>query len=228
MEKRETKICPYCGEDIDADVCPYCNERIGNMMENNIASNINQSSEIQEEDSAEVQLLLSKGLNLFEKGNYKEAVEFFEKAAKMGSDKGRMLLGVCYFYGKGVQQSYTETINCVKGVAAKGNVDAEFLMAECYNMEDSPIKNEMEAYRWYDKAASHGHQEAKSKMRDIELSKDKSKLYKEGRIEWVIVIDKAEQGDTDAQIELGNFYSWYEDDRGYEILLEWYRSINYL
>jgi len=44
---------------------------------------------------------------------------------------------------------------------------------------------------------------------------------KEGSLEWVI--DKAEQGDVDAQIELGNYYSENEEARDDKEALKWYR-----
>jgi len=51
-----------------------------------------------------------KGFNLYSKGNYKKAVELFQKACDVGNAEGCAILGGMYFEGQGVKQNYSKKL----------------------------------------------------------------------------------------------------------------------
>ena len=50
----------------------------------------------------------NKGWKLHEKGNYKDAVVYFQKAAEQGHGKAQYQLGCCYLFSKGVPYDYNK------------------------------------------------------------------------------------------------------------------------
>ena len=122
--------------------------------------------------------LIEKGKALYAEGKVAEAVKVLEKAAGMGSDIAKMLAGVCYFNGDGVEKSYAKAAKLFRGAAENGNAEAQYILAECYNAADSPIRDAAEALKWYQKAAAQGHQEA-AKKKDILAEKVAAKDIEE-------------------------------------------------
>ncbi len=58
-----------------------------------------------------------RGTRFCKEKNYSEAVKFFLLAAEQGHAKAQYNLGVCYYKGQGVQQSYTEAVKWYRKAA---------------------------------------------------------------------------------------------------------------
>ena len=103
------------------------------------------------------------GLGRFNNGNYKEAVEWYRRAAEQGYDSAQLNLAICYLTGKGVEIDYKEADKWLRAAAAQGNVQAFFnLGLGCYNN-----KNYAEAKTWLQKAAAKGHADAAALLQKI-------------------------------------------------------------
>lgn len=55
----------------------------------------------------------------------------FEKA-KLGDSEAQYELGLCYFYGWGVKQNYTEAFKWFREAAVRGEIDALQAIGKCY------------------------------------------------------------------------------------------------
>ncbi len=53
-----------------------------------------------------------------------EAVKWFRKAADQGNADAQYHLGLCYYYGYGVEEDNAEAVNWLKKAADQGNEEA--------------------------------------------------------------------------------------------------------
>ena len=86
-------------------------------------------SDSDEEDLSSILLRASELYNL---GYYKNAFELYEKAAERGSVAAEVTLGLLYYSGQGVSQSYEKAAEHFRKAANMGNVYAEFLIGHMY------------------------------------------------------------------------------------------------
>jgi TPR repeat protein len=73
-----------------------------------------------------------KGVELYEQGNYTEAVKWWRKAAEKGNAKAQYNLGWCYANGQGVPQNYTEAVKWWRKAAEQGDASAQYNLGVCY------------------------------------------------------------------------------------------------
>jgi len=60
------------------------------------------------------------------------AVWILEKEAASENPTAMSMLGVCYYYGRGVPQDYAMAVFCFESAAARGNLMANWLLGVCY------------------------------------------------------------------------------------------------
>lgn len=94
------------------------------------------------------------------KKDYKEAILWFNKAAKQGYTKAILYLGYCYGEGLGVRKNKMKMIHYYKEAANKGNIDAQFILGECYFLGNGVLSRKKEAIKWFSEAAKQGDSEA--------------------------------------------------------------------
>ena len=93
--------------------------------------------------------------------NLTEAVKWFTKAAEQENAKAQYNLGICYYYGYGVQyRDRREAVKWYTRAAEQGNADAQNDLGACYENGDWVEKNLEEAVKWYTKAANQGYAKA--------------------------------------------------------------------
>ena len=63
--------------------------------------------------------------------NDAEAVKWFRKATEQGFMKGKTLLGMAYFEGKGVKKDEAEGIRWLREAAEQGDEAAEDYLTAC-------------------------------------------------------------------------------------------------
>ena len=56
------------------------------------------------------------------KVDYKEAFQYFQKAASMGNVRAKTCLGRCYELGRGTKRSYETALDCYEDASAQGNI----------------------------------------------------------------------------------------------------------
>lgn len=91
----------------------------------------------------------------------KEAVKWYEHAAKKGNAEAQNALGVCYEQGVGVVQNYYKAFEYYLKAAKQDLVLGQINVAECYERGKGVTQNIHEARFWYKKAADQGSETAR-------------------------------------------------------------------
>lgn len=65
-----------------------------------------------------------------------------------------------YFY----KEDYEKAVELYRKAAEQGNIDAQYILGDCYENGYGVEENENEAVKWYRKAAEQGHGEAKERL----------------------------------------------------------------
>ncbi|MBE6293239.1 MAG: tetratricopeptide repeat protein [Bacteroidales bacterium] len=101
--------------------------------------------------------MYNKGVVADNNGNYEEAVKWYLEAAEQGHAKAQYNLGVCYYNGDGVQQSYVKAAKWYRKAAEQGNMYAQYNLGVCYANGEGVEQSKSEAAKWYKKAAEQGN-----------------------------------------------------------------------
>jgi TPR repeat protein len=155
------------------------------------------------------------------KQDYGEAANWYRKAAEQGYARAQNNLGEMYYVGKGVKQNHAEAANWYRKAAEQGYARAQNNLGYLYDIGIGIKQNDVEAANWYRKAAEQGHATAKENL--AKLSKTKEQANVDGDL--AAIRRAAEQGDVNAQNDLGNRY--YSGDGVKEDYVEagnWYRK----
>lgn len=105
--------------------------------------------------------------------NLTEAVKWFTKAAEQENAKAEYNLGVCYYYGYGVQyKDRGEAAKWYTKAAEQGLRLAQCNLGVCYEYGNGVEKNLEEAVKWYTKAANQEYARAQYNL---------GKAYDEGK-----------------------------------------------
>ena len=103
--------------------------------------------------------------------NLTEAVKWFTKAAEQENAKAQYNLGICYYYGYGVQyRDRREAVKWYTKAAEQEYAEAQNSLGYCYEYGDWVEKNLEEAVKWYTKAANQEYARAQY---NLALSYDK-------------------------------------------------------
>ena len=92
---------------------------------------------------------LEDAINAYEKGDYKTAVHIFTKLAEQGCAEAQFHLGVCYYNGQGVVQSYEEAVKWYTLAAEQGYAKAQYNLGYCYYKGQGVKQSDEEAVKWY-------------------------------------------------------------------------------
>lgn len=118
------------------------------------------------------------------------------KEANQGNIEALIKVGLFYYSGEnGFREDQLEGARYLKKAAETGDANAQYLLACIYFSDESNsyVKSEKLALEWFKKSAGQGHIEAQNILN--KLSENKTKI-----------ITLANQGNTDAQAELGIMY----------------------
>ena len=100
------------------------------------------------------------GIELYNKGEYNQAVEWFEKSAEQGFADAQYYMARCYHNGHGVEQNYEEEAAYYQKAARQGHTDALYNMGYCH-MNGVGVEENVElAAQCFKKAAQNGDAEA--------------------------------------------------------------------
>lgn len=72
-------------------------------------------------------------------------------------------LGIKY-YGRGVEQSYSEAVKWLHKAAEQGDAKAQCNLGYCYEKGHGVEKSYTEALKWYRRAAQQGHEKAQKRL----------------------------------------------------------------
>lgn len=106
----------------------------------------------------QAELWYAEGMGVYKNGQYKEAVDYFRKAAERGCADAQYKLGDCYVIGRGVTQNLYAAVLWYRKAAEQGHADAQYEMGFSYsNGIGGTKKNETEAVAWFRAAAEQGN-----------------------------------------------------------------------
>lgn len=97
--------------------------------------------------------------------NDKEAVRWFEKAARHGNAEAQYRYGLALLEGRGVVQDYRAAFSWIERPARLGHANAQFTLGELYRYGTGTVMNKAQAYLWFNLAAAQGVEKA-AKARD--------------------------------------------------------------
>lgn len=108
-------------------------------------------------EEASVDTYLKDAQERYTAGLYKEAVQYYHKAARLGNADAQAMLGYCYHTGKHGTRSLEEAIKWYTMAANQGNANAQANLALCYAYENSIPRDWEKAVSLFRKAAEQGH-----------------------------------------------------------------------
>jgi|LakMenE01Jun11ns_1017448.scaffolds.fasta_scaffold9957968_5 TPR repeat protein len=143
----------------------------------------------------------NKGRLAYSKKNYKEAFEYYKKAAELGDAKGMKNLARMYFLGEYAKENYSECFKWLKRSAELRDPDAMFILGLFHYYGWKPvIQDHGEAIKWFKQSAELGDDEAMMYLGSIYyVTQENNKAFKYYK-------KAAELGNAKAMYELGNMY----------------------
>ncbi|MFY9398624.1 MAG: tetratricopeptide repeat protein [Desulfomonilia bacterium] len=164
------------------------------------------------------------------------------KAAHSGDVIAQYKLATMCYEGKGTPQDSREAAQWYLKAAQQGHVEAQFTLGIIYERGDGVDKDDDKAYQWISQAAQQGHPRArtllesdkwllyldeKAHSEEERPSQDKHASTSSGVTRQQVdeYIRKAQQGDVDAQYNLGVIYYHGEGvTRDFEEALSWFQK----
>lgn len=136
--------------------------------------------------------------------DYKNAFDYYKKAADLGHTGAQVGLGVLYEDGHGVSKDLKQAFKWYKKAAEKGNLYGQYDLALCYRYGKGVDINYNDAFKWFSKSAEQGYYYAQNSLGNCYhngqgTAKDYAKAFY-----WYQ--KSAEQGYSFAQYNLGDCY----------------------
>lgn len=137
--------------------------------------------------------------------------------AEAGIDTGQFNLGLMYFKGEGVDQSFTEAIKWMTLAANQGLPEAQYILSGVYSDNVSGVKNTKTAYSWAKKAANQGHDAAQFQVGT--MYQNGIGVEKKYDLCGSLVQKAADQGNVDAAFNLANLF---RDQKKEKLAIQYY------
>ncbi|MBC8348860.1 MAG: TonB family protein, partial [Verrucomicrobia bacterium] len=102
-------------------------------------------------------ILREMGYVHYNKGEHKEAANFYLKAANQGDISAQFNLGWMYANGLGVPEDDVEAFKWFRKAAHQGNASAQFNLGLMCEKGEGVNEDKKEALKWFQKAADNGH-----------------------------------------------------------------------
>jgi len=171
---------------------------------------------VREERHNMQQMFFAAIIKAEEAGNSTEATKLIIKAAEYGVNYFQYKLGRLYYTGDGVSKDYAKAAEWFKKAAEHWNSKAQYELGRLYFYGQGVPQDYAKAVEWLRQAAS-SNKEAKDFLPKVEAAIEEEKKAREAKeavvrkaLEEKEAFEKlrtaAEQGDADAQYELGNLY----------------------
>jgi len=163
-------------------------------------------------------MLFAAGIvNALKNGNYAEAVKWARLGAEQGDSSCQCNLGEWYLIGRGVPQDYAKAAEWFEKAAGQGDIKAKYELGRLY-FTGQGVPQDYEKAVVLLKYAARYNKDAKDFLPKAEAAREEQKA-KEG---FERLLKAAEQGDVDAQFNLG--YSYFTGQgvtRDYTKAAEW-------
>lgn len=161
--------------------------------------------------------------NATDASGYRDAFEWFQKAAKRGHAPAQYNLGLMYEEGQGTAQDPVKALELIRQAAANGHAEAQFHLGAMYK-EGRVVKVDIQqALLWWEKAAAQHHLMAQYRIGELYAKGEGIEQSYEAAARWWG--PAALSGNADAQIGMGSL-----SERGLgvpqsdSVALRWYRN----
>ena len=94
----------------------------------------------------------------------KNAVYWYDQAAKQGDIDGQLFLASCYYRGRGVKRNEQIAVKWFRKAADGGNASAQYTLGLCYLDGLGVVRDSFEAFSWLNKAAAQGNVDALNQL----------------------------------------------------------------
>ncbi len=98
-----------------------------------------------------------RGLEAYDKGDYKTALQEWQPLAEQGNAGAQFYLGVMYEKGYGVLQDYKEAVKWYTLSAKQGHSSPQYNLGLMYNKGQGVPQDYKEAMKWYRLSAEQGN-----------------------------------------------------------------------
>ncbi|MDO5297106.1 MAG: tetratricopeptide repeat protein [bacterium] len=150
--------------------------------------------------------LSKEGDAAFKRKDYAEAVRYYRAAAAQGSPESQTALGICYYFGRGVEKNLLEFFNWSRKAAQQDFAPAQRNLGICYYEGYGVEKSLTQAIDWFQKAAEQGDSEA---QRNLGIFYYDGNGVQKDLAKAISLFQKAaEKGDAVAQYHLGRCYHY--------------------
>ena len=172
------------------------NNKVDNVADSDIANNVKVADTSIEGESE----ILSKAYDLYDEGNYSDAIGCLENLANKGSVRAQFCIGNCY----DKMSDYKKANEWYQKAAELGYAAAQFNLGVSYESGQGVTQNYQKALEWYQKAADQGKADAQYNVgifyaNGYGVAENYTKA-----VEWFK--KAAEQGVAEAQYNLGVAY----------------------
>ena len=153
----------------------------------------------------------------------RKGLEFYKKAAEMGSPEAQLALGDRYQQGIDVEQDDRQALYWYQKAAAQGNAAAQTEIGVLYEFGKGVMRDYRTAMAWYQKAAAQGNDFAQESIGMFyEWGKSVTRDYGKA-MEWYQ--KAAAQGNAFAQNDIGElYYRGQGVKQDYKKAMEWYQK----
>lgn len=135
----------------------------------------------------------------------KKAFVLYENAATQGHSRAQDALATLYLDGEAVPRNEKKAVELYKKAVLQGLPQAEYNLGYCYECGYGVGKNIETAAEWYGKAAEQGHIKSQCVLAD-HLRHGRDGLPQNLARAFALYKMAAEQGNTDAQVNLSLMY----------------------
>jgi uncharacterized protein len=150
---------------------------------------------------ATAQNTVDDALRAVQSGRTADAVQILQPLADKGNALAQLQLGMLYYNGKGVKENEKLAIDLLTKSANQGNVEAMLQLGNAYTFGNETAKlvadPDVEAARWYFKAASAGNADAQYTLGLLFMAG--KGLYRDDKEASAWMHKAAKQGHKDAQ-----------------------------
>lgn len=145
-----------------------------------------------------------KGHEAYDKEDYSTAVSLYRQAIEEGDPVGINALGVCYFFGKGVEKDLGQAYKLYERAASAGVPAAQANLGLLYKNGTYVEQDIEKALYWYKQAAEQGFSKGQFWLGEFYKNGTGVEKNYEKALYWYE--KAAEQGHVNSQRETGNFY----------------------
>ncbi len=134
-------------------------------------------------------------------GKYREAMQWYQEAAKRSHAGAQFALATAYLEGRGVRENPKQAVKWLKRAAKSGHTEGQYMLGMQYQEGNGVAHSTKDAARWLQAAAEAGHSAARLSAGLMALNGVGMERNVQRGVRWLTLA--AEGGDETAQLNMG-------------------------